>query len=189
MTSPNTLNELWALAFEIESILMSMKNRADDELTIDAAMPLIRRKIGLLNEIMARTDAAPIETPSVASDAPVAPVAPAEPIEAAIAESVATEVEEQAEGPAAVEAEVPASAPAPQSQQKRHLQFTLNDKFLFRRELFCGDSRQFDEAVKLIEEMPTYADAESYLADACGWDLEQPVVAQFIAVVKDSFKN
>lgn len=65
----------------------------------------------------------------------------------------------------------------------------LNDKFLFIRELFNGDKEKYHEAIQIINEMPTYEEAESYINERFDWDEEQPEVEKFMDLVRRKFSE
>lgn len=65
----------------------------------------------------------------------------------------------------------------------------LNDKFLFIRELFNGDKEKYHEAIQIINEMPTYEEAENYIRERFDWDEEQPEVEKFMDLVRRKFSE
>lgn len=65
--------------------------------------------------------------------------------------------------------------------------FTLNDKFLFRRELFGGSDPEFADTVELLQTMTSLDEAREYLFDDLQWDPENPVVKDFMAIVVNHF--
>jgi hypothetical protein len=65
----------------------------------------------------------------------------------------------------------------------------LNDKFLFIRELFNGDKEKYHEAIQIINEMPSYEEAENYIRERFNWDEEQPEVEKFMDLVRRKFSE
>ncbi len=65
----------------------------------------------------------------------------------------------------------------------------LNDKFLFIRELFNGDKEKYHEAIQIINEMPTYEEAENYIRERFDWDEEQAEVEKFMDLVRRKFSE
>lgn len=63
----------------------------------------------------------------------------------------------------------------------------LNDKFLFIKELFEGDKEKYHEAIQIINEMPGFEEAESYINERFDWDEEQPEVKKFMDLVRRKF--
>lgn len=61
--------------------------------------------------------------------------------------------------------------------------FTLNDRFRYRRELFGGDDADFNDTLRLLAEMDSYAEACDYLYNDMMWDKSDPNVADFMAIV------
>lgn len=67
--------------------------------------------------------------------------------------------------------------------------FTLNDKFLFRRELFGGSETEFADTIELITAMHSYDEAVEYLIDDLQWDGENTTVKDFLSIVAAYFKS
>lgn len=65
--------------------------------------------------------------------------------------------------------------------------FSLNDKFLFRRELFGNNNRQYDEALDLISEMNSFEETRSYFLNQYGWDTDNPHVDRFLKIIANHF--
>lgn len=63
--------------------------------------------------------------------------------------------------------------------------FTLNDKFMFRRELFGNSDGEFNATLDLIAAMRTYEEAEEYAYEDLRWDRENPRVKEFMMVVQN----
>ena len=66
--------------------------------------------------------------------------------------------------------------------------FTLNDKFRFRRELFGGDDRAFEDTLAILADMPSYDDACDFIYNDMMLDEKNPDVADFMAVLKECSK-
>ena len=67
--------------------------------------------------------------------------------------------------------------------------FTLNDKFLFRRELFDGDDREFNDTLNLIAAMNSIEEVEEYLFYDMQWDCNREEVKDFIGIVSSYLQN
>ena len=65
---------------------------------------------------------------------------------------------------------------------------TLNDKFRFRRELFGGDDRAFEDTLAILADMPSYDDACDFIYNDMMLDEKNPDVADFMAVLKECYK-
>ena len=66
----------------------------------------------------------------------------------------------------------------------------INDKFLFINELFEGNMRIYEEAVRKLNESPTMAQADLLLLDlkiVYNWDSESPTVKKFVELVRRKF--
>ncbi len=66
---------------------------------------------------------------------------------------------------------------------------TLNDKFLFRRELFGGSDAEFNDTLDLLTSMDSLDEAEEYMYHDLQWDPENPVVADFMTIIATHFRK
>lgn len=64
--------------------------------------------------------------------------------------------------------------------------FSLNDRFLYTRELFEGDKADFNAALKAVADMDTYEEAERYLVDTYGLNPDSDIAASFLEVIRNS---
>ncbi|MDE5664068.1 MAG: hypothetical protein K2I37_08560 [Muribaculaceae bacterium] len=106
--------------------------------------------------------------------------------------SVSAEVSQPAPAPAPQPAAAPVSAPAPApvSAPAGHRTapvFSINDRFLFSRELFGGNVADFESALKEVAGMECYEEAEEYFYTDWKFDSESPVVGEFLAVIAKFF--
>ena len=62
--------------------------------------------------------------------------------------------------------------------------FSLNDRFLYSRELFNGNMKMFDSTLEHIEGIGDYSVAEDYFYNELEWDRERPEVASFMEIIK-----
>ena len=67
--------------------------------------------------------------------------------------------------------------------------FCINDRFRFRRELFGGSDADFSAAMDLVATMENYEEAEQYFTEELGWDVEDPDVADFLAIIERYFER
>lgn len=87
--------------------------------------------------------------------------------------------------PAKEEAVVPGTENA---SKGRKPEFSLNDKFLYIRELFGGNSVAFNKAIDKISEMGSYGQAEKYLIAELKLNPEENQMhADYLAIVERAF--
>lgn len=67
--------------------------------------------------------------------------------------------------------------------------FTLNDKFLFRRELFGGSEQEFYDTIDLLTAMSSLDEAREYIFDDLQWDPGNEVVKDFMDIVTNHFRS
>ncbi len=77
--------------------------------------------------------------------------------------------------------------PAPKPVRDIMSTFTINDRFLFLRELFDGDDQRFNETIDSIQHMANMNQVENYIADVLDWDHSNEVVKEFTRLVSLSF--
>lgn len=89
----------------------------------------------------------------------------------------------------AVEAPVAATEPAAPAFRDIRKNLTINDKFLFKRELFNGSNEEFNDTLDLISTMHSLAEAEEYLYEDMALDPDNETVKDFIALVTNYFNQ
>ncbi len=76
---------------------------------------------------------------------------------------------------------------------RRHVKlksaFSLNDRFLYSRELFDGNMKMFDSTLDFIEGIEDYAIIEDYFYNELEWDPENPSVGSFMEILRPQFKE
>lgn len=77
----------------------------------------------------------------------------------------------------------------PGGRPKLRRLFPINEVFLFRRELFGGSDVDFNASLAIVEDLGSYAAAEDYFVSDLQWNLNDPTVAQFLAIIKKYFKQ
>lgn len=65
---------------------------------------------------------------------------------------------------------------------KRNLKagFSLNDRFLYARELFDNNMKTFDSTLKSLEGVKDFSVIEDYFYNELDWDSENPIVKEFM---------
>ena len=97
----------------------------------------------------------------------------------------------------------PTPTPAPPVQEKKippptvsfeksHLidlkkVITLNDRFLFRRELFANDDNLMNQTISALNNEASYDDSIEYLKRHFDWNFDDEHVTDFLAVLKKRF--
>jgi len=68
-------------------------------------------------------------------------------------------------------------------QTPKSIKMALNDKFLFRRELFGGNDDAFNETLQIVSDMNNIDEIRDYLVNDLCFDSESPTVKRFIEVI------
>lgn len=108
-----------------------------------------------------------VSIPEAAMSPSVAPVEPAEPV-------VPESVDEPYESEMSVLSD-------------RFAEFTLNDKFRFRRELFGNSDIDMNEAIDVVNAMSSKEEVEDYFYNDMCWDPSNEDVRDFIRIVTAKF--
>lgn len=66
---------------------------------------------------------------------------------------------------------------------------TINDKYLFRREVFDGNGQEFEDTLNLFEAMHSYAEAEEYIYEDLMLDRDNADVKAFMEIVLNYFRK
>ena len=74
-------------------------------------------------------------------------------------------------------------------QKKLKSAFSLNDRFLYARELFEGNMKMFDSTLDFIEGIEDYSIIEDYFYNELEWDPENGAVASFMEILRPQFKD
>ena len=84
-------------------------------------------------------------------------------------------------------AEAPQAAPARPRMPIRNF-FTINDKYLFRREVFDGDEQAFEHTLDLFAAMNSFDEAKEYIYDDLMLDPQNQDVKSFMEIIESYFK-
>jgi hypothetical protein len=60
----------------------------------------------------------------------------------------------------------------------------INDRFLFIKELFDGNSKKYDETIKVLNTSPNFNDAFNYLNENFNWDMDDPAVQTLLELTR-----
>lgn len=65
--------------------------------------------------------------------------------------------------------------------------FTLNDRFLFKRELFANNDEEFNATLELLSSMASFDEVEEYVYDDLRWDRLDQRVKSFMNIIRSYF--
>lgn len=74
-------------------------------------------------------------------------------------------------------------------QTKLKSSFSLNDRFLYSRELFNGNMKMFDSTLEFIEGIEDFPIIEDYFYNELEWDPENMHVATFMEILRPNFRE
>jgi len=107
-------------------------------------------------------------SPPASPISPVSPVSPPSPI-----------------SPPELDSGSPPSPPSPRIDLKKVM--TLNDRFLFCRELFANDEKRMSQTIADLNKEATFETSMAYLQNHFDWNLEEGHAADFVVCLKKSF--
>lgn len=198
------IEKAFNLTLELEGLLSLLQTRGD--MAPAQIRQMLQDKLALLNiELNADAPEVPavVLDESIESEMPQAPEQPEQSVSPqdsaqvdvfAAADVAIDEPEVNVDEPQAV-AE-PQVATEPQVAEKAApvrepiTKFiAVNDKFLFRRELFANNGKLYDETLALIAGMNTPEDVMDYMTNDLCVDAENPTLESFMTVVKRYMSN
>jgi hypothetical protein len=65
---------------------------------------------------------------------------------------------------------------------------SLNDRFLFQRELFNNSRGEMDSVMEKLNTLGSFEEAENYLRSGQGWNFENQTVKEFLLIIKKGFE-
>lgn len=68
------------------------------------------------------------------------------------------------------------------------LVFTINDRYRFKRDLFCNSDADFNTTLALVASMDSYDEAEDYFLGELQWNPQREEVIDFLEILKNYFK-
>lgn len=192
----NNVDTLLTHVYEIEGLLLVMQRHQQEvpQLVIDRLKEAVNQ---LHNEAqLIENEPSPSTPVAEVAEQPAMPITAQEPAPEPIKE-------EPAQAPEPVEAEETtapaepqeATAPAVNAAEKKHEQhdvtaaFSINDRFLFLRELFGGNSQQFNDAIGVIQRMSNIDQVQQFVTDVLQLDSSNDIVKEFIRLINLSFKK
>lgn len=72
--------------------------------------------------------------------------------------------------------------------QRGKLVFSINERFRFRQQLFENSDADFNNTLALVASMDDYEEAEDYFINEEGFDKTDPIVKEFLGILKRYFK-
>lgn len=104
-------------------------------------------------------------------------------------ESTDEETDMEDEDIIADRAVVPAKEEAKRKPLNLKGKFSLNDRFLYSRELFEGNMKMFDSTLAFLEGVDNFSVIEDYFFNELEWDKDNRFVASFIETLRPNFKS
>lgn len=64
---------------------------------------------------------------------------------------------------------------------------SINDRFLFQRELFNNNRAEMDETFRKLNSFESFDEAENYLKESRDWNFDNATVTDFLLIIKNRF--
>ncbi len=188
-----TINQLLTNVYELEGLLLVMQRHHDNipQLVIEK----FKEKASEIAAAASIIDSikTPAETPAPQVMPPTF-VPPAQPEPALVAEK--EEVSEPVPEPTpipeprpVVNAEGPVAPHQSQPAVDITSAFSINDRFLFQRELFDGNKEKYDDAIAVMQRLADIDKIKEFMTDVLALDRSNEVVKEFIRLIEQSFKD
>ena len=192
----NNVDTLLTHVYEIEGLLLVMQRHQQEvpQLVIDRLKEAVNQ---LHDEAqLIENEPSPSTPVTEVTEQPAMPVTAQEPAPEPIKEEPAQAPEHvEAEETTAPDEPQEATAPAVKAAEEKHEQhdvtaaFSINDRFLFLRELFDGNSQQFNDAIGVIQRMSNIDQVQQFVTDVLQFDSSNDIVKEFIRLINLSFKK
>ena len=65
--------------------------------------------------------------------------------------------------------------------------FSLNDRFLYRKELFAGNEDAMNKAISILNSKESFKESITFLEDKLHWDFSNPTVKNFVKILEIRF--
>lgn len=198
-----TIDQLLTNVYELEGLLLVMQRHNDEvpQLAIDRFKEKanqIAAEANVLDNFAKKADTPqpepvpptfvpPTEQQTVAPT-PIAPTTPQaqEPVTKSVItpESAPKPV---VESKPIVKAE-PTVAPKKPTSHDITSAFSINDRFLFQRELFDGDKQKYSDAIAVMQRLANIDKIKEFISDVLGLDRNNEVVKEFVRLIELSLK-
>ena len=182
-----TLDQLLTSVYELEGLLLVMKRHHDDvpQLVIDKFKDKAQQIAAAASALDSLNSAGvtpeeelvpPAFVPPVQSEPIVAPSPVATPEQEPVVEPVA-------ESQPIAKTEEPV-APVEPAAHDITSAFSINDRFLFKRELFDDNKEKFDDALAVMQRLANIDKIKHFITDVLGLDPSNEVVKEFVRLIE-----
>ena len=183
-----TIDKILTHVYELEGLLLVMKRRNGDvpQEVVDRCRS-VAAVLGQETQEMAVTAAIASRqqplSPQVPQKEPKPAVKPAAVVPQPPVKAAPTI---KAQAPSVPE---PAVDKAITQDKKPTITFSINDRFLFTRELFNNDPSQFDAAIEKIKSFTQVSQLQDFAVKEMQWDMSLESVNEFLRLVGVGLKN
>lgn len=119
-------------------------------------------------------------------------VSESEPVAATSIEEIGEPEVDEMDEPAFASYTLPSEKTSPKPHKivepRGKLVFTINDRYRFKRDLFCNSDADFNTTLALVASMDSYDEAEDYFLGELQWNPQREEVIDFLEILKNYFK-
>lgn len=176
--------EMIERAIEIEGLLRIMRDGSPSKETLD----LLKKKAG---ELYTYINALEISNPPEKEEDDPQPLSDIMPEESEENDIILALDEDEGDASADDIIEINTETKPKPSPKTLNLKgkFSLNDRFLYARELFEGNMKMFDSTLAFLEGIDSFKVIEDYFFNELEWDKDNRFVASFIETLRPNFKD
>lgn len=198
-----TIDQLLTNVYELEGLLLVMQRHNDEvpQLVIDRFKEKanqIAAEANVLDNFAKKSDTPQPEPvpptfvpPAEQQTVALTPIAPTTPqVQEPVTKSVITPEptpKPVVESKPIVKAE-PTVAPKKPTSHDITSAFSINDRFLFQRELFDGDKQKYSDAITVMQRLANIDKIKEFISDVLGLDRNNEVVKEFVRLIELSLK-
>lgn len=184
------INNLLTTAYELEGLLLVMQRHSGDvpQEVIDrfkekAEMMAREAKLIERKEEECALSSQPLQQPYAPEDKPQQP---------ALEEKPQPPVLQDKPQPPIVEEKPKLTISTPPPFKGTHditSAFSINDRFLFQRELFDDDAEKFNDTIAQMQRMRDIDQVQQFMTDVLQWNTSDDVVKEFVRLINKSFED
>lgn len=184
-----TIDKILTHVYELEGLLLVMKRRNGDvpQEVVDQCRS-VAAVLGQETQEMAVTAAIASRqqplSPQVPQKEPKPAAKPVPVVPPPVKVAPVVKAQEQS-----TPAPVPAVDKTKKQDEKPVITFSINDRFLFTRELFNNDPSQFDAAIEKIKSFTQVSQLQDFAVKEMQWDMSLESVNEFLRLVGVGLKN
>ena len=185
------INNLLTTAYELEGLLLVMQRHSGD--VPQEVIDRFKEKVEMMAreaKLIERKEDEECALPSQPVQQP--PALEEKPQQPALEEKTQPPAFEENPQPPIVEEKPKLTVSTPPPFKGTHditSAFSINDRFLFQRELFDDDAEKFNDTIAQMQRMRDIDQVQQFMTDVLQWNTSDDVVKEFVRLINKSFED